>query len=129
MGRITDIGDSMQMIRTSRTDWRVVDARALLADPGRILGFIERIGHSRYEILWASEPPRWDYVTSLPRAVDVFAAESSGIGKTESFRTVEQTSRAEKRFRFRFRFRSRYRRTLAATIANVTVAGNETKRN
>jgi hypothetical protein len=89
MGQLTLIGDGLELVRTTRTDWRVVDARALQSDPGRVLGFIERMRYSRYELLWTTEPPRWAYVSSLRLAAAAFAAEPTYSGVTEPSRIVE----------------------------------------
>jgi hypothetical protein len=89
MGQLTLIGDGLELVRTSRTDWRVVDTRALQSDPGRVLGFIERMRYSRYELLWTTEPPRWAYVSSLRLAAAAFATEPTCSGVTETSRIVE----------------------------------------
>ncbi|MET4782884.1 hypothetical protein ABIB56_002897 [Glaciihabitans sp. UYNi722] len=89
MGQLTSLGDGLELVRTSPTDWRVVDARALQSDPGRVLGFIERMRYSRYELLWTTEPPRWAYVSSLRLAAAAFATEPRYSGDTEPSRIVE----------------------------------------
>jgi hypothetical protein len=86
VGQLTLIGDGLELVRTSRTDWRVVDTRS---DPGRVLGFIERMRYSRYELLWTTEPPRWAYVSSLRLAAAAFAIEPGCSGVTEPSRIVE----------------------------------------
>jgi hypothetical protein len=92
MGQLTLIGDGLELVRISRTDWRVVDARALLSDPGRVLGFIERMRYSRYELLWTTEPPRWAYVSSLRLAAAAFVTGPRYSGSTEHFRIVEHSA-------------------------------------
>jgi hypothetical protein len=89
MGQLTLIREGLELVRTSRTDWRVVDARALQSDPGRVLGFIERMRYSRYELLWTTEPPQWAYVSSLRLAAAAFATEPTYSGVTEPSRIVE----------------------------------------
>jgi hypothetical protein len=89
MGQLTLIRDGLELVRTTRTDWRVVDARALQSDPGRVLGFIERMRYSRYELLWTTEPPQWAYVSSLRLAAAAFATEPTYSGVTEPSRIVE----------------------------------------
>jgi hypothetical protein len=82
MGQLTLIRDGLELVRTTRTHWRVVDARALQSDPGRVLGFIERMRYSRYELLWTTEPPQWAYVSSLRLAAAAFATEPTYSGVT-----------------------------------------------
>ena len=59
----------LEVVRTTRTDWRVSDARRESTDPERLLGFVERLGRARFEVLWLTAPLRWGYVASLPEAI------------------------------------------------------------
>ncbi len=59
----------LEVVRTGRSDWRVSDSRRDSSDPERLLGFVERLGRTRFEVLWMTDPMRWGYVESLPEAV------------------------------------------------------------
>jgi hypothetical protein len=71
--------DWLEVLRVGKTDWRVSDSRHDVGSTGRILGFVERQGRDRFEILWMTEPPRWAYVHSLAEAI---AALGNDIGFT-----------------------------------------------
>jgi hypothetical protein len=66
-------GDRLAIERLDRAYWRVSDPRSEDADPSQLLGFIERIGRSRFEVLWMTEPIAWAYVSSLAIALEAFA--------------------------------------------------------
>jgi hypothetical protein len=86
MAQVKSPTDGLEIARLGRHDWRAVDTLALQSDPARIVGFIERIGKARYEVLWMTEPPRWAYVTSLQSAIDAIVAGGTFDGYVESNR-------------------------------------------
>jgi hypothetical protein len=59
----------LEVVRTGKTDWRVSDSRRNSGDPERVVGFVERMGRARFEILWMTNPLRWGYVGSLRDAM------------------------------------------------------------
>ena len=61
--------DWLEVVRIGRADWRVSDARREAGDTERLLGFVERLGRARFEVVWMSDPLRWAYVATLPAAV------------------------------------------------------------
>jgi hypothetical protein len=71
--------DWLEVLHIGKTEWRVSDSRRDVGSHGRILGFIERLGRDRFEILWMTEPPRWAYVDSL---VEALAALTLDVGFT-----------------------------------------------
>jgi len=77
--------DWLETTRLGFNDWRVSDSRIEPSEPTRLLGYIERLGRHRYEILWMSEPVGWAYVTTLRIALHAFANEEpfDGIIATE----------------------------------------------
>lgn len=83
MTHVANIGDGTVVVRLGRSDWQVVDAHALPSDPARLLGFIERLGRNRFEVLWMCEPPRWAYVESLRFAVDALVDTARFAGPVE----------------------------------------------
>lgn len=60
--------ESIDVRRLGRSEWRIADA----ADPDHILGFIERQGHDRFEIVLMSDPVRWAYAESFESALIAF---------------------------------------------------------
>lgn len=85
--RVTDLGDGLELEQLSRHDWRVSDARALATDPGRIIGFIERLSRDRFEVLWLVEPPLWAYIESFGAAVGAIIAGPARCGATVELST------------------------------------------
>src|ERR1700722_13318009 len=59
----------LEVIRLGRSDWRVSDGRGLVGDPGRLLGYVERLGPRRFGGVGMGEPVRWGYVDSLGGAL------------------------------------------------------------
>ena len=57
-----------------------------LSDPARIMGFIERLAHDRFEVLLMVAPTGWAYVDSFGYALVAFSDRSRFEGKLESQR-------------------------------------------
>lgn len=64
-----------EVIRLSRTEWRISDPRLPDADPDRLLGYIERLARRRYEVVWMSDPMRWGYAESFAAALEGLATD------------------------------------------------------
>jgi hypothetical protein len=60
--------DGIEIVRLGRAEWRINDA----ADPGRLLGFIERQHSGRFEVMWMTDPMRWGYASSFDSALMAF---------------------------------------------------------
>jgi hypothetical protein len=89
----------LEIVHTGKSDWRVGDSRRDAGDPGGLLGFIERLGRGRYEILWLTEPPRWGYADSLKGAIVAFD-ESVDFAGTKTLKREEarKLSRRQRRW-------------------------------
>jgi hypothetical protein len=87
--------DWLELFRLTRTDWRVSDSRLDPSDPQRLLGYIERLGPKRYEVLWLAEPVGWGYVTSLKLATAAFADISQFGGVVEPRRLRNRDAKGE----------------------------------
>jgi hypothetical protein len=75
------VAEWLEVLHIGKTDWRVSDSRHDLGSSGRVLGFVERRGRYRFEILWMTEPPRWAYVRSLAEAIAAFSDEIGFTGQ------------------------------------------------
>ena len=60
--------DGVEIVRLSRTDWRINDA----SDPERLLGYIERQSSGRFEVMWMTDPMRWGYASTFEEALAAF---------------------------------------------------------
>jgi hypothetical protein len=78
----------LEVIRLSRVDWRISDSRIDVDDSTRLLGYIERQFHDRYEVLWMTDPLRWAYVESFDAAL-------AGFGESARFTVQTQADRRE----------------------------------
>ena len=63
----------LEVVRLGRTDWRVSDSRVESADPGRLVGFIEKLPPGRFELVWITYPIRWGYTDTLSAALSGMA--------------------------------------------------------
>lgn len=77
----------LEVLRLDHNDWRVSDARVDVGDFDRIVGYIERLGPWRYEVLWVRATPGWAYVRSFDLAV-------AAVADREHFDGVIQAERA-----------------------------------
>ena len=59
----------IEVIRLDRTAWRISNSFIDEGDPGRLLGYIERLNSDRYEVLWLTAPISWAYVDSFKLAL------------------------------------------------------------
>ena len=58
----------LEVVRLSRTDWRVSERNV----PEQLLGYIERQRADRYEVLWMTDPMHWGYAGSFEEALAAF---------------------------------------------------------
>ena len=63
----------LEVIRLNRTGWRVSNSCIDEGDPGRVLGYVERLGSDRYEVLWLAAPISWAHVGSFEVALAAVA--------------------------------------------------------
>ena len=56
------------VVRLGRADWRVTSS----SRPDQLLGFIERQGSGRFEVVWMTDPMRWGYAASFDEALLAF---------------------------------------------------------
>jgi hypothetical protein len=87
----------LEILHTGKSDWRVCDSRLEADDPGHLLGFVERLGRDRYEILWLTEPPRWAYADSLKTALAAFDDSVAFAGSKSILR--EQLRKSDRKWR------------------------------
>jgi len=59
----------IEVIRLDRTAWRISNSFIDEGEPGRLLGYIERLNSDRYEVLWLTAPISWAYVESFELAL------------------------------------------------------------
>jgi hypothetical protein len=76
----------LEVRRLDRTDWRISDARLDVGSDDRLLGYVERLGRWRYEVLWVTAPFGWAYVKSLDLAVAAVADREHFVGVIRSER-------------------------------------------
>lgn len=72
----------LEVVRLGRTDWRVSDSRIESADPSRLVGFIEKLSNSRFELVWMTYPVRWGYAHTLSAALGGMAEGARFAGAT-----------------------------------------------
>jgi hypothetical protein len=92
------LADWLEVLHIGKTDWRVSDSRHDVDSIGRVLGFVERRGRYRFEILWMTEPPRWAYVRSLAEAIAAFSDEI-GFTRPESAEREEAPRKPRREWR------------------------------
>jgi hypothetical protein len=111
-----DTPDWLEGVRLSRTDWRVSDARVPAAEPGYLLGYVERLLRDRYEILWMTDPMRWAYTDSLDAALKGLAEGARFTGSTQVDRDIPAL-RAITRTPYRVHRRTSVAKTRATYVA------------
>jgi hypothetical protein len=77
----------LEVIRLARKEWRIVDTRVSGGEPARLLGFIERLGRSRYEVQWVGETAGWAYVTSFDLALAALVNRDEFAGTIQAARS------------------------------------------
>jgi hypothetical protein len=80
--------DGLDVVRLSRTDWRV----SKRAEPEQLLGYIERQRGDRYEVLWMTDPMRWGYAPSFEDALVAFGDSARFTGEILAERAVSTAS-------------------------------------
>jgi hypothetical protein len=78
----------LEVVRLGRSEWRICDS----SDPSRVLGYIERQRHDRFEIVWMADPMRWGYTATLEDALLAFGDSARFAGEVFTQR-VEQVER------------------------------------
>lgn len=78
----------LEVVRLGRGEWRICEA----SDPSRVLGYIERQRHDRFEIVWMADPMRWGYTATLDDALLAFGDNARFAGEVFTQR-VEQVAR------------------------------------
>ena len=75
----------IDVVRLSRTDWRVSRSD----EPERVLGYVERQGANRFEIVWMTDPMRWGYTITFDDALMAFGDASRFTGEILDERASE----------------------------------------
>jgi len=86
------IPEWLEVIRLGRTDWRVSDAPIEMVDPGRLVGFVEKLPTGRFELLWTVYPIRWGYTDTLSSALLGMAEGPGFAGATYDRDSTASTS-------------------------------------
>jgi len=73
----------LEVVRLSRTDWRISDSRINAGESGRVLGYAEKLHHDRFEVVWITEPVRWAYTVRLHDALHGFTEGARFTGATQ----------------------------------------------
>ncbi len=73
----------LDVVRVDRRCWRVSDPSIVASDHRRLTGFIERLDHDRYEVLWSGAPIGGAYVASFALALGALADRTDSGGATE----------------------------------------------
>ena len=66
---LSNVDAGIEVIRLHRTAWRISNSFIDEGEPGRLLGYIERLENDRYEVLWLAAPISWAYVDSFELAL------------------------------------------------------------
>jgi len=66
---LSNVTAGIEVIRLNRTAWRISNSSIDEGDPGRLLGYIERLESDRYEVLWLAAPVSCAYVDSFELAL------------------------------------------------------------
>jgi len=85
---LSNVTAGIEVIRLDRTAWRISNSFIDEGDPGRLLGYIERLESDRYEVLWLAAPISWAYVDSFKLALAAVADRPHFSGTIEPERDL-----------------------------------------
>ena len=64
---------ALEVIRLDGSRWRISDSTVNEDDSRWLLGYVERLEHDRYEVLWLAAPVTWAFVASFEDALAAVA--------------------------------------------------------
>ena len=70
----------LEVIRLDGSRWRISDSTEDEHDPHSVLGYVERLEHDKYEVLWLAAPVAWAFVASFEDALAAVADRAQFIG-------------------------------------------------
>ncbi|GGL03204.1 hypothetical protein GCM10007382_23800 [Salinibacterium xinjiangense] len=74
----------LEVIPLDGSRWRISDSMVNERDPCWLLGYVERLEHDKYEVLWLAAPVTWAFVASFEDALAAVADRTQVTGAIQA---------------------------------------------